>query len=346
MKHLGLVFHSALVVVAAALAWWAWHDDAPALKEGSGPMLADIEPKDIESVAYAWPDGELVVTPREDGEDVLWSAQLTHEVKEKPKPKPKPRSKGDAGPADDAGPEAEPEPAAKQVTSRFPGGRMLVRSVEKLAPLKARRSLGKVEPDRLPKMGLDEPERKLTVRAKGKTFTFAVGDATYGNQARYVRLEGKDEVLLLEAAALRGLEGKVSRLMEPRIAPFGLDDVTGFGVQVGEREVAFDHRERDQPKLRHFVVRGSAEERSEEAQGLMATLRGLRAREYVEPTKVEGLTRVGALVVERDKAPPVKVAVFEAEDAYYVQAGAWIGLVPSSRGKNLVEDMTAVMPLE
>jgi hypothetical protein len=346
MKNLGLLFHGALVIVAASLAWWAWHDDEPALKEGSGPVLADIEAKDLESVEYKWPDGDITVTPREDGEDLLWTASLVHEVTEQPEKKAGPEPAADAGPAADGGAAPVPEPVKQTVTDRFPGGRMLVRSVEKLAPLKARRSLGKVEADRLPKMGLDAPERKLVVRARGKTYTFDVGDATYGNQARYVRLEGKDEVLLLEAAAVRGFEGKVSRLMEPRLAPFSIDDVTGFAVKVGEREAAFDHKDRDQPKLRHFVVRGSEDERSEEAQGLMATLRGLRAREYVEPAKVEGLVRVGSLAIARDKAPAIEVVVYEADDGYFVQVGPWVGLVPPSRGKNLVEDMTAVTPVE
>jgi hypothetical protein len=344
MKQVGLVFHAVLLVVCAGAAWWAWHDDEPALKEGSGPVLADIEASDIEEIEYRWPDGELVITPARDGEDLRWVASLLHEKKQKPAPQPV--TDGDAGPEADGGAEPAPEPAAKMVTSRFPGGRQLVRSVEKLAPLKARRTLGVVAADRLPKMGLDAPERKLIVRARGKAYTFDVGDGTYGDQSRYVRLTGRDDVLLIENAAVRGFEGKVSRLMEARVLPIPLDSVTGFTVQVGDRQAAFDHKERDQPKLRHFVVRGTKEERSEEAQGLLATLRGLRAREYVDEQALAGLARVGKMRIERDKADPVDVGVFEAPDGYFVQAGPWIGAVPSSRGKNLVDDMTAVTPVQ
>jgi hypothetical protein len=357
----GLIAQAGLLIVGAALAWWAWSFDEDSSSK-QGVVLAQLEPADVEEISLTAPKTALTVTPLKEGDDVSWKASLEHEPKPDKKaaktksphgpsqdagPPPKDAGpRGDGGPTSDAG-AAPVELAAKRITSRFPGGRQLVRSLDKLTPLVARRSLGVVPADQLTRMGLDAPERTLVVKAKGKTWTFDIGEGTYGDQARYAKLRGSDEVVLLESAAVRGLEGSVQRLMEARVVSVGLDEMTGLNVESEGRTAVFDHMEREQPKKRRFVVKGQADEKSDEAQGLVATLRGLRAREYVTDEAVAGAKRVARFKIDRHEKPALTVELYEApDDSYLLRAGPWVGVVPASRGKNLVDDVSAALAVE
>jgi hypothetical protein len=347
----GLIGHAALLLVSAALAWWAWTAEETSSSQ-EGVLLAALEEADLEEVSFRSPKGELTVLPHKEGDEVSWRVTLVHdEEADKPKKDDKAHKKvTDAGPADggsDAG-APEPEPAPKRVTSRFPGGRQLTRSLDKLTPLRARRSLGKVGDDQLERMGLDQPERLLVVKAKGKTWTFDVGESTYGDQARYALLRDKGEVVLLESAAVRGLEGRVTRLMEARVVTAALDEITAFTVESGGRSAAFIHVEREQPKKRHFTSKADPDVKSDEAQGLIATLRGLRARKYVDERALAAATPVARFKIDRHEKPPLSVALYEQPDGddYLLHAGPWVGEVPASRGKNLVDDVTAALPVE
>ncbi len=344
-----VIAHFALLLLGAALSYLAWNrpDDGAGER---GVVLAQLEEADIEEVHLRWPEGELSVTPLRSGEETTWVASLSYDEVQKPAKEAK-KDDGaraaDAGPSVDEGAPAEPEKVRK--SARFPGGRSVGRALETLAPLSARRSLGPVEPDRLEAMGLVQPERRLVVKAKGgKSWTFDVGAATYGDQARYARLSGRDDVLLLDSAAVRGLEGSPVRLMEARLVTLESEQIEGMDLRAGDRQAAFRHVDRDQPKKRHFVRADAPEQRSEEASGLLSTLRGLRVSKYVDKGALAGANARAAVTLRRIGAEPLRVTLYEVSEGsdFLVEAGPWIAEVPASRGKNLLDDIIAALPAE
>lgn len=347
-----VIAHAALLVVGALLSYLAWNREE-GLGEEKAVVLAALEKKDIEEVRYIWPEGDVVITPLGKGDDLSWVATLTYvpETKEDAKGAPKEDESESEDALNDAGPSRETtadEAPKARVTERFPGGRSVERAMESFAPLSARRNLGKVAPERLSAMGLESPERTLVVKAKGKTWTFRVGDGTYGDQGRYAKLDGSDDVLLLDASAVRGLEGSPVRLMETRLVTLESEAVTAMSLTSGERKATFRHVEREQPKKRHFVHEDAPERRSEEASGLLSTVRGLRASKFVEKSALVGATPRATVTLARASGEPLVVTVYEAQDRseHLVQAGPWLAEVPAARARNLLDDITAALPAE
>lgn len=345
-----VIAHAALLVVGATLAYLAWNKADPSGKD-EAVVLAALDPKDLERVQLVWPEGEMTVTPVRDGDETTFASTLSYDEEQKvEKPKDDDKEPKEAPVDADAGPaEAEPAPKKVRVTSSFPGGRSVSRALETLAPLTARRNLGPVPADRLEAMGLATPERKLVVTAKGgKTWTFDVGASTYGDQGRYAKLQGSDDVLLLDSAAVRGLEGTPVRLMEARLVTVESEHVTAMKLTSERRQATFTHADRDQPKKRHFTLKDAPEQRSEEADGLFSTLRGLRSAKYVDKSALLGASVKASVTLERAQGKPLVVTLYEVEGGsdFLVQAGPWIGEVAAARGKNLLDDITAALPAE
>jgi hypothetical protein len=327
-----VMVHAALLAAGASLAFWAVNREVGADSEGS-VVLAALTEKDMQEVRFTWPNGEVVVRPHGKGEPRRWSVDHTLEEKSDT-----PEEPGDAGQA-----VAGDEPAERR-QRRFPAGRFLERSVAQLTPLSARRSLGEVTKERLGGMGLDEPARRLVVQAKRKTYTLHIGESTFGDQARYARLEGRADVLLMDSAALRGLEGTAARLMEGRLVPVELEDIVAFEVRQRGKQAFFEHRDREQDKKRFFAAKGSSE-RSEEANGLLSTLRGLRTRDYLGQQALDGASELVGLKLELHEQPALEVRLWRKDDEeYLLQVGEWVGELSASGGKNLVDDVTAALP--
>ena len=343
-----LIANAVFLLAAIGLAFFTWTVEEK--DEDEAPVLLDIKPEALTRVHYAWPGGELELGFEGEGEGRETIAKLVHEVKKKPKPaEAKPaEAKPDAPTPDEAKPdEAEAEVIEKE-TAVFPAGRSVARSLERLAPFKVRRSLGVPEAERLETMGLKEPERKLTVEAGPKRIVLEVGAETYGNQGRYARVEGQGEVYLLEPAATSGLEGTPLRLMEARLVGAELQDIVEVEVRVGERRARFVHTDRDQPKKRFFAPKGKESERSEEATGLVSTLRSLRAKSFLAEELPKDASEAAVVVLELAKKSPVEVRLYELADGsgYRAKVGRWLAEVPASRGKNVIEDILAVLPAE
>jgi hypothetical protein len=343
-----LIGHAIFFVVAALLAWRAWNVE-DATPDDEAPTIVDLAEDQLKSVRFTWPEGELSLLRAPEREPVRWAVNLSRDEKVKEAPA---APAGDAGVSDgDAGPAAPPPPPrTERKESSFPAGRTPLRSVERLAPLKATRKLGAVAADKLADMGLEEPDRKLIIEStSGKSWTLEVGAATYGNRGRYVREAGKSEVYLLDAAAIRGLEGPPRRLMEARVLPVPLEEITAVQVAAGDRRAEFTQVEREQPKKRHFVAAGAGGERSEEASGMVSTLRGLRVKSYVPEERVKDLLPLAVVTVQRDEAKPVSLTLFATGDeegkGFLVQVGRWVGELAVSRGKNALEDIQAALPV-
>lgn len=337
----GLWFHAGLLGVALIVAYLVWTGKPDDRNEQ--PVVVAIDPADVVSVSYSWPEGENKLLPEGKGSDRSVLVQSAVDVK-------KPASKPSSAPASQPSSQPVSQPAsapAERERAQFPAGGSTLKALEALAPLKALRALGEVDAARLPQMGLTTPQRTLTVEAGGKSYTLDIGDTTYGGQGRYARLRGKPEVYLIANATVLGLEGPAPRLMEWRLLPAELEHIVSVDVKSGGRGGSFVQVERAQESKRHFAPATAPGERSDEATNLMGKLRALRASKYLTEPPVPGsATEAAAFAIKLDNGAPLTLQVFERTDGkgYSVRAGRWLAEVAEAQARELVEGATAALP--
>ena len=326
--------HGAFLLAALGLAAWVWSgaDPESSATEKREVTLLDLKLSELSEVKATWPDGEATFTPPKT-EGARW--RVEHVSVTPPAPNV------DAGPSHgDAG---TPTPEAKETRRVFPASKSAMRSLKALAPLKARRTLGHMDDAELSKMGLKDPERTLRLQTKSGAHLFQLGNKTFGGQTRYV-LDERGEVHLVTESTLAGLMGAASKLMERRLVDVDPEDVVTLTVQIGERSAAFTHVNREQRSQRYFAPKGEKEKRSEEAANLLADLRMLRAKTYLNAKEVAQASPVGTFEITLAEGPSLKGALLERADGYALRVGAWVAELPPARGREVVEDMTTVLP--
>lgn len=341
-----MIVHALLLVGALALAFVVWTGDAPDAGD-EAPVLLALDPSQIQSLQYTWPEGETRVSSSGTGEARSFTVALTRQiVTKKPAAASRPAS-SDGGLAEDAAAAADVVDEVRTESSTFPAGSAVTQALDKLAPLTALRSLGQVDASQLARMGLVTPTRMLQMNAGARSFTLEIGDKTYGAQGHYARLKGRDEVVLIASTVVNGLEGSESRLMEWRVLPVEIEQITGVDLRTGTRSGRLLHVDREQPQKRHFALASTPDQKSDEAGSLVNRLRGLRASRYrAEPPLPGTFTEAAALTVQRADGAPLNLSVLESTDGsgYVVRTGAWIAEVNTAQARGVLDDLAAVLP--
>ncbi len=344
MSPRALIGHAVFLVAALAFAWVQGHRVEEKKGGPTSTVLLDAKKGDVVKVVYTWPKGSSTVESKGADNARTVVVDLSREVEKKPEKKPanKPAA-ADAGPATesaDAGTAQEAPPAREEV--KFPGGHGVIRSLETFEPLKTRRTLGEEDAARLKAMGLDKPERSITVTTKsGKSVTLDVGESAYGGQGRYARVKGDSVVHLLEPAAVTGFEGSPETLMERRVVTADIDEIEGYSVRFGDKTAAFVQKDREQSAKRKFYEKDKADP-SEPGGKLMTTLRNLRA------TKVADARSAGSAVATFDVdvagRPQQKVEILERVDGtgHLVKSGDWLFEISETQSKDLLDDLAAL----
>jgi hypothetical protein len=334
MKMLSI--HAVLLLVAAFLAWSVAEKD-PTAKEDTEKVV--LEGKRLVKATLVTPGGTAVVETREGDATALPSVRLTRKVVDE---SIAPRMPTPAPATDDAG-VAEEELPMIDKTFTFPGGSTVTRALEGLFPLKARRVLADVPSERLAPMGLESPKSTLTLVVDGTEHVYDVGEKTYGNTARYLRKRGEQSVLLVDNNAISGLEGTETKLSERRLVTEALENITGLSLAVDGRERSFVQQEREQANKRFFAPKDALEEKSDEAEAVVGSLRKLRSREYVDAPPAEA--PLLSVRLERAEGAPIDVAMWPIVDGVaFVRAGAWTAKVTEGQAKDLVDDVRAAVP--
>lgn len=349
MSFKTLTAHALFALAAMITAWWLAHRVEEKKGGPTSVVLLDAKKGEVKSIAYQWPKGSSTVTPSGSGDVRRATVEVSRTVEPKktpPKKDDKKAAGADAGVADGGAAEApEPEPQPTREEARFPGAKAVLSAVESLEPLKTRRSLGEVDAGRLKEMGLEAPERTLTVTtANGQKLVLEIGETSYGGQGRYARKQGDSMVHLIESALVTGLEGGVDTLMEKRILLPEPEKVLGFEVRHGDKGGAFVHVERSQSAKRFFASREDPAAKSEEAGAVMKTLRDMRATKLAASNQAG--SAVATVVVEVEDGGKAVVELVERVDAagYLVKSGDWLFEISETHGKELLEDLGALLP--
>jgi hypothetical protein len=336
-----LIVHLVALALGLALAFSALKAPDDKKADSEEQTLLDGTLEDLERVSYSSQDGDVTLTPVDDGGERSWAVELVREVADKPTAG---EPQADAGVAGDGGTlEAEKKPRR----FRFPAGRPVTRMLDKLAPFVVKRTIDDVPAERLASMGFGGDDvGTLEVTVKGRSLSFMVGGQTYGGSQRYLK-DKEGRIHLAPGAIFRGLEGTETRLSERRIVPLDVDEITQVLVAVGDKSRVFVHQDREQPKKRYFAAEEAPEEKSDEASAVVTDLRRLRARAWLLPEEIDldGRELLASFTVRRHEAGELSGKVFSAKDGTaLVQVGNWSAHVTEGMAKGLVDDINAALP--
>ncbi|MEM1029756.1 MAG: DUF4340 domain-containing protein [Myxococcota bacterium] len=165
-----------------------------------------------------------------------------------------------------AAPPPSPPPPRPVKPARFVSVKVASTVMEKLAPLRAKRSIGDVAPDQAAAFGLEDPAGRLVIDVAGVKHAFALGSPTPGAANRYVRYEKDNRVYVIDASVVRDLQGGAGRLAERQQHAWKMAEVDAITVTGGEgtspRELI-----RSGPEGRRFWADASAPETNDETAG-------------------------------------------------------------------------------
>ncbi len=336
-----LVLHAALLVVSAGLAYSVWNKDEPA-------------PEKQQAMFDVWSGSQASFTKlsfesktrkvRLEGQKDALGYYYVGNVDKEDAPAADPHA-GVTGAAPLKAPDGK-EP--KKETSRFVSVKAGETLVKSLAPLKAVRAVGKVEPARNEEFGLDKPEGTLKVTVDGKEHVLIIGGTTPGGSERYARYQNSGEVFAISGDIAQSLMFGDSRLPERELHGFKSEDIARVRVQKGG-------------KTRELVpVKGKNEgwgdlasptKQDETAGNWMSKLGRLRGSDFVEkPVKAlrpeDALVRVeyfdgGKSVgfIELYKQPAEKGNDYLARTEW----DRWYVKVPASTAEQIEQDLGSVL---
>jgi hypothetical protein len=337
-----LIWHFLLLLVAALFAYNGLVQKSES--SAKDVVLVGIELEDIIEIKLDSDEKTLVVAAPALGSSE-WIVELQRPAVAKAKKSPVTvHSDGGQVNSQDGGslPVIAKQPDPLQF--RFPASRNLVRSIEKLAPISAKRDLGQVDDSQLAAMKLDAPTERLLIKYKGGEHEWILGSKTYGNQGQYGRVANSDKVYLLPMGMLRGFSGDEKRLAERRLVDVSSEKITSFSLARDAAQRTFIHHFKEQAKKRYFAIEGADEEPSEDAKKFIAALRSLRVSRYVDADTLKKSTPAASFSVAQEEATTLKGSLFLMEGGDgYLQVGPWVGELKESSMREILDDLDGLL---
>jgi hypothetical protein len=215
--------HLILLGISSLAAFGIWTRDEKAEK----PAAAQVEvwsgsPDSVESITYETKQRKVRLEAKKDALGRWYVVQYEKEQATPPSGHP---------PIDGA--KAPPAEPGKRETTRFVAVKQADTLVEKLASLRALRSLGKPTAARAADYGLDKPEGTLTVKLGGKNQSLTIGAQTPGGSERYAKHGASGEVFAIEGDLSQSLAFADSRLMERELHGFAADEIKRVRISKG-----------------------------------------------------------------------------------------------------------------
>lgn len=195
MRARGVVLQGALAVVGLGVAFFVWKR-GPARAPGEVVVLEAPE-QALERVRYEDEAGWVELFREGAGSGGLWLRLGTRQ-------QPVPR-------------ELRANETAQQLFVRF-------------APLRAMRSLGGLEGEKLAEVGLKGSPRKLAVKLSSGEHTFTLASSSTGWGSPYLRRETDGHVFLLGPSLLPDLENAANRLVDRTLHAFGSGEYDALTV--------------------------------------------------------------------------------------------------------------------
>jgi hypothetical protein len=339
MKPLAL--HAAALVVSAGLAYSVWNKDEPA-PEKEQPTV-DVWTGSQATFGKLSFEGKTRKVRLETRKDDLGYFYVGTVDKEEATP-----SNPHAGvPGAPLKPPEGDGKEPKKETTRFVSVKAGETLVKALAPLRALRAVGKVEPGRYEEFGLDKPEGTLKVTVDGKEHTLVLGGTTPGGGERYAKYQN-GEVFAISSDIAQSLMFGDSRLPERDLHGFKNEDIERVRIQKGgkTRELV-----RVKEKNDGWGDPATPSKQDETAGNWVTKLNRLRGTDFVEKPAAllkpaDALVRVeyfdgGKVVgfVELYKVPGDKGNDYLARTEW----ARWYVKVPAATGEQIETDVASVL---
>ncbi|HVJ13963.1 MAG TPA: DUF4340 domain-containing protein [Polyangiaceae bacterium] len=338
-----LVFHGGALVVAAALAIGVWTKDESTSKQVASAQVEiwGGSPDQIELISFDAPARKVRLEAKKDEQGRYYVASVEKESSKPAMPPHHPAVDGGA-----AEPDA-PEPEKKRETQRFIAVKQADDLANKLAPLMAVRTVGKIEGGRAEEFGLDKPDGTLKVKIGGKENALVIGAAT-GGQERYAKLLSTGVVYAVPGDIAQSMLAAESKLLER--AFHGFDDVEVTRVKISKGGKS---REAVRPadKKTGWADSANPGKLDETIGNYMTKVNGLKVLEYIEkpsaPLRPEdavvrvdffgGMKPLG--FIELYKVPGEKGNEYLARS----EQARWYVKVLSSLGEPVEQDLSGVL---
>lgn len=338
-KQLGL--HGLVFAVSAGIAWRA--SVAPEVDvKATEVSLWKGKAEDVKRVHYKSAKREVELLPKSDpqGRYVLGSVTKTIEVS-------KPATEnGDAGVA----PVPEPKPEPKIEKESFIGVKDANELIDNLAALRAVRSLGTVNAEKLSDFGLTgEDVGTLSIELASGTHTFDLGGRTPGGSDVYVQDKQSQAVFVLSGDTTRDVELAESRVMERELLASDVGpEVNVVVLALGDKRRSI-MRSKEHPSF--WTDESQPNEKNETLTNWMKKFERLRVNSYPvdQPENAEILVTADFQSVDGKPLGKIELAqqTLAPEDkprylARSAQTRLW-GVVLTSSGSELAQDLPSVL---
>jgi hypothetical protein len=227
-------------------AWWSWTaEDAP--KATATVVALEARPSEVQRVSFVTRTQTVAISFREaEGGRYPWF-----------------------------------EVWSKTSTRAFTGSEAVDELLDRLAPLKALRSLGRgLPPEVLTDAKLDHPQRRLEIGLTGGPKIFDVGGRTFGARDHYLRPRGGDEVFLVESKVLGDLEYPEGKYMQRKLRDLKLEDVDHVIVAAGGRSKKVLRKNRLSAKDAFWADEATPDARSETLENYLDKVEKLSVLRY------------------------------------------------------------------
>lgn len=233
--------------------------------------------------------------------------------------------------------------------------------LKRITPLRALRSLGKLDHKQDADFGYDKSTSFLEVECGGRSIELVSGTRAFGGSQRYMRDTKTDISYLFDEPTVSDLDSAQFKFMQADLHDFKPDEIEEVTLSAQNTSKKLLHRDRKQPEAQ-WVDDKSPAKRNELYNNWMARLSKLRARSYLATGAEPGsdlkaasggstqLLRVDYKVAER--ATPGKLELVRVDENgvghYYARTEttrAWVALFDTS-AKEVEQDVGSVLGLE
>jgi hypothetical protein len=279
-KRLGV--HVLLLLLAAVAAFVNAQPDEGAV-EPLKPGEVDVWGGSHDDVTRVIFEGKTKVVSLERQKDqrgnwYLGKVEPSEKQAEEPEKKP------------DAGPHSRPPKKVEPAT--FVSIKVGEKIAKAVAPLRAKRAIGEIAPDREKVFGLERPKGTLTVEIGDKKHVLIIGGPTPGSGSRYVRHAETKLVYVVDAEAFRDIEGGASRLSERSTHEWKFSEVEKATVLAGDKRR--DLVRSGTEGRRFWADESSQDVNDETSNNWLRKVQNLRPVKYLEklPEGAEKIVRV------------------------------------------------------
>jgi hypothetical protein len=233
--------------------------------------------------------------------------------------------------------------------------------LKRLTPLRAQRSLGKLDASKDADFGFDKVGTKLQLECAGRPLTLEAGARAFGASQRYLRDPKTRTTFLFEEPVISDLESAQFKFMQSDLNDFKPEDIEEVTVNAQGATRRLLHRDRKVAEQALWVDEKAPATRNELYNNWFSRLGRLRARAYLAPgtepgsdlkTTATGVSPVLSLNYKVADKPATKLELVRVDEGgighYYARTDttrAWVALYDSA-AKEVEQDVGMVVGTE